>query len=267
MSVRLMSMVFDMDMPDMSLDKKTNVSGSSLKFVLLSLADHANDQGESSYPSMTTLSYKTNLSRSTCINGVNVLKKYGFVKVVGSSKWKSNIYWINIKKIKEYERKDDGPATGLVQPQDQDGPATGLKPSLHPFKNSEVNLGEPTRVPCDDDGLEIPQKPPKKRRVTSNPQSKTPAIMAFRLLTGKYPKAINYQDIIDAIGDEPDEAKLAACYKEWCGRGYNPASIKWATEWYKTGIPSRNGNVKSEPKGMDAVRRELERLERVENGG
>jgi hypothetical protein len=97
---------------------------------------------------------------------------------------------------------------------------------------------EPHYEPCDDDGLEIPTKKAKKRK-KSDGQSKSPAIIAFRRLTGHYPKTVNYQDVIDVLGEKPDEKKLSGCYREWCARGYNANSIKWLTDWYAKGIPGR----------------------------
>ncbi len=101
---------------------------------------------------------------------------------------------------------------------------------------------EPVYRPCTEDGLEIPKKTPKKRQKPDG-LPKTPAIIAFRRITGHYPKTINYQDVIGVLGENPDEAKIAACYKEWCGRGYNPNSINWL-DWYKTSIPPRGKNQK-----------------------
>ncbi len=114
---------------------------------------------------------------------------------------------------------------------------------------------EPHYEPCDDDGIEIPKKKPKKKPIPDG-RSKTPAIIAFRRLTGHYPKSINYQDVIDILGEVPDEVKLAACYKEWCARGYNSNSIKWLTEWYKNGIPQRGGNKSEKAKALEWLEKE-----------
>ena len=61
MSVKLMSMVFDADIPDLGTDKGKKVTASTAAFVLLALADHANDEGDNVYPSITLLQNKTKL--------------------------------------------------------------------------------------------------------------------------------------------------------------------------------------------------------------
>lgn len=138
--------------------------------------------------------------------------------------------------------------------------------------NVKVNVGaektaqpEPHYEPCDDYGEPIPTKKAKKPK--SDGRSKTPAIIAFRRLTGQYPKTINYQDVIDILGNAPNEPLLASCYREWCARGYNAKSIKWLTDWYKNGgVPGRKQSV-PEPKGMAAVRAMAQRLEAEDGNG
>ena len=46
MSIQIMSMVFELDLDDLTTDEGKVVSASACKFVLLSLADHANGEGE-----------------------------------------------------------------------------------------------------------------------------------------------------------------------------------------------------------------------------
>jgi hypothetical protein len=66
--------------------------------------------------------------------------------------------------------------------------------------------------------------------------------MAIREITGKFPSEAIYQSIVDALGETPDLEKLEANRTEWTKRGYNPNAFTWAIDWYKTGIPGRNGN-------------------------
>ena len=86
--------------------------------------------------------------------------------------------------------------------------------------------------------------------------------MSFRRLTGRYPPKINYDQVIDVLGDNPDELKMKHCYQEWCGRGYKPVNLAWLLDWYVNGI-SKTPMKKNT--GMDAVRAELARLEQEEN--
>ena len=136
MSVRLMSLVFEFDMPILNIkDKKNNeinVPDSTAKFVLLALADHASDEGEGAYPSITRLCHKTSMSRTTVCNAIKALRENGFILYEGESKVHTNNYTI-------IENR-------LVQPLDLsksshwtlDSPATRLESSFnHPINHEK----------------------------------------------------------------------------------------------------------------------------------
>ncbi len=115
-----------------------------------------------------------------------------------------------------------------------------------PSQENATPQAEAFGVACDarashnarDVALPLPKEPRTSRR---DPRSRHPAIQAVRELVGRYPPRALYDELITLIGDEVDERKLAACYREWCRRGYNPAAWAWATEWYTCGIPPRMG--------------------------
>jgi len=93
MSVKLMSMVFDADIPDTKVgDNK--VSSSTIKFVLLAMADHANDDGRSVYPSVGKLSKKTALADRTVRRAIDALESLGLVKATGESEYGTTEYRI-----------------------------------------------------------------------------------------------------------------------------------------------------------------------------
>lgn len=79
----------------------------------------------------------------------------------------------------------------------------------------------------------------KKGKAPPDPRTHTPAIEACRELLSRYPKKELWDGLIEVLGDHPDIAKLTACRHEWLERGYNAESIKWATEWYVSGIPDQ----------------------------
>lgn len=89
-----MSMVFALDLNDLTTDEGKTVSASTCKFVLLSLADHANGDGENAYPSVTLLEKKTSLSRQTVISALNALRKAGYISQEGISRRGTNNYSI-----------------------------------------------------------------------------------------------------------------------------------------------------------------------------
>ncbi len=104
----------------------------------------------------------------------------------------------------------------------------------------------------------------KKQKSESDPRSKHPAIMAFRSATQSYPSKVLYDSVISALGDEPDTKKLTDVFVEWRLRGFKPTNIGGILEWYKSGIPPRNGSPpkQNEPKGFEAVRQIREEIER-----
>ena len=83
---------------------------------------------------------------------------------------------------------------------------------------------------------------PKRSRKEPDERTSTAAIQACRQTAKRYPPVELYDKLIGALGNAPDIETLAACRAQWLERGYNPGAWTWATEWYVTGIPSRNGN-------------------------
>jgi hypothetical protein len=92
-----MSAIFETEFPDYLVDNETNrTKASTAKLVLLAIADHANDEGESAYPGLTRLEIKTGLSRQGIIDTIGALKYNGILTVADEpSKLNTNNYSIN----------------------------------------------------------------------------------------------------------------------------------------------------------------------------
>jgi DNA replication protein DnaD len=103
MSVKLMSIVFNCQMPELKTDKGKTVPDTTAKFILLALADNANDEGEGSYPGVDTLCKKTGYSTATVCNALNALRHNGFTQLMGRSKFDTNNYTILAAKILEFQ--------------------------------------------------------------------------------------------------------------------------------------------------------------------
>jgi len=81
-------------------------------------------------------------------------------------------------------------------------------------------------------------------KTPSRPSSSLPKnqLQTLRKLTGASPPAALRARIQRALGSQPDQARLRACYEEWCARGYNPRSWAWLLEWYaQNAIPPQGG--------------------------
>lgn len=142
MSINLMSSIFRTEFRDLE-DAEGNVTkASTAKFICIALADHANDEGEGAYPSLSKLAYKTSLSRTTVINALDALKYNGILSANGISKWDTVNYTVNYGCFSQ----DSQPAL-LVKPLDSPSQATLpplVKPldPIHPLTIPESSLTE-----------------------------------------------------------------------------------------------------------------------------
>ena len=104
MSVSLMALVFNCNMPELKTDDGKTVPDTTAKFVLLALADNANEDGEGAYPGVDTLCAKTNYSTSTVCNALNALRHNGFTSLIGRSKRDTNNYTVSVAEIMKFQR-------------------------------------------------------------------------------------------------------------------------------------------------------------------
>lgn len=153
MSVKLMSLVYEAHFHDITFTRKAKkktgeehqktvtVLAPNLKSVCLALADHANDEGEGSYPSVETLSSKTELSEVTVISCLKAMKQEQIIFYAGRSKWSTCNYTVKKDKLNEmtgWERqkrlspKSKAASTSEVKPLQLKGEAALPKPSIHP---------------------------------------------------------------------------------------------------------------------------------------
>jgi DnaD/phage-associated family protein len=107
MSSRMMTAVFEYEMPDLQTDDGRNVSDSACKFVLLALADESNDYGEGAYPGVRRLCKKTSLSTQTVCNALNALRHNYYTMLEGKSRLDTNNYTINVQKLGFYSLESD----------------------------------------------------------------------------------------------------------------------------------------------------------------
>ena len=98
MSVGLMSTIFETEFFDLPYKKDgedRTAKASTCKLLLLAIADHANDYGESSYPGYKRLVRKTALSKQGIADTLDALEQNGILKISErESKLHTNNYTI-----------------------------------------------------------------------------------------------------------------------------------------------------------------------------
>ena len=145
MSVHIMATVFEAELPDLVYIKdgrERKAKASTVKLMLLAYADHANDDGEASYPGYTLLERKTGLSRQGIADTLEAITQNGLMSLVGTSKRHTNNYEMNLEKLQQLVKPLDYQKEERVKPLDSSesshltstSQATGLNPSFnHPL--------------------------------------------------------------------------------------------------------------------------------------
>ena len=82
------------------------VKGSSCKFVLLALAEHANKHGNA-WPSITTIARSTGLDRKTVVDSIAALADRELIKSAGMAKGKTG-------RVPIYRVLPNGPENGTI---------------------------------------------------------------------------------------------------------------------------------------------------------
>ena len=118
MSIKIMSAIFETEFPDYLTCGECRTKASTAKIVLLAIADHANDEGESAYPGLTRLEKKTGLSRQGIVDTLKVLVFNGLLLVADEpSKLNTNNYTV-VTSAYPTLHNSDSQATLLVKPLD-----------------------------------------------------------------------------------------------------------------------------------------------------
>jgi hypothetical protein len=145
MSVKLMSAIFETEFRDLQDNEGNTTKAATAKLVLLALADHANDEGESAYPSVDRLAKKTALSSQTIRNTFDALKHNGIVMLTGTSKYMTNNYTINTKSFPRLQgNQDEFPPLNLLDPSNgYFNPSNGSLQPLNPLDpNHHININK-----------------------------------------------------------------------------------------------------------------------------
>lgn len=126
---------------------KAEIKPSSLKFVLVSLADYANEEGEA-YPSVQTLCNKTCQDRKTVLSNLKKLVERGIIFDTGDRKGRTKqipVFRLSIGTIKQSQKRDalsNSPENGTVPKTGQ--LKAGKSPENGTLKESQKRDIEPS---------------------------------------------------------------------------------------------------------------------------
>ncbi len=118
------------------------------KWLLLCLADYANEDTRSCFPSIKTLSKRTSISESTLYVKLNWLEEHGYLTRISGSHNKSNVYTIHLGVLRETEgvlrQSDTNLSSNLSKTnrKKRRGLYDGWKPSSKCLSNLKEKYGE-----------------------------------------------------------------------------------------------------------------------------
>lgn len=244
MSIRLMSAIW----------QHSPAKGTAL-LLLLSIADHCNDQGVA-WPGVESLARKCRMSPRNVRYLLRQLETKGLL-VTERRDGRTHLFRIPYPK--------GGKPTAPLQP------TAGGKPTAPRGEGHCKGGGKPTSAESSlnhqgtittSRGTESDQPPKQraKRKRKTDPRRNHPAIQAVRDVTNRYPAKALWDDIIKLLGDEPRIDEVRLCFKEWVRRGFNPTNLAWLDEWFVSGIPPRRVSQTSvQDQTADVIRRYRER--------
>lgn len=272
MSIGLMSLVFSCNMPELKTDGGKTVPDSTAKYVLLAMADNANDEGEGSYAGVDTLCKKTNFSTSTVCNALNALRENGFTALVGKSKRDTNNYTILVTRILEFQwpkRSDSSHRNDSVS-------ATETNPSLTISKPSEADTAKTIKAANRTvNGILAADKHSSGKSWTLLPEIFQPLAKAFcEATTLTYSKKFANDwlaTISDWIAAGYTPEMITAAVRDICENdSYLPVARPGSLDWKLRDMQVKRANVRpvypppslptSQPSGPAITREEYERI-------
>lgn len=252
MSIKLMNLVWE-----------NGPANSTQRFVLLTLADMANDNGLSVYPSMALIARKCALERRSVIRAINALVDDGYLK--RTHRWKgdeptSNDYEIVVWRIGGQVADDDMPLTtrrsdtkslpsdtqslriaNKTLPGDKMTPGSDIHDTTQcqdVTTPSDRMSHDPSFLTTNEPSMNqwVERRPTQSRAPIPQPSMTAnlhPAIKAIQQVTTYWPGEITHPVIIEKFGDNPDIKALERAYQLWISRGYNPKNFDGLGEWYQ----------------------------------
>lgn len=215
--------------------------------LLLAIADNANDAGVA-WPSISTLAQKTRMSERQVQRMVQGLVADGaLLYEPGNGRGHTHKFFIPPQTSESDKPRQPVTVSEPIKPrqdvtdyQTKRVTSETERVTSCPIKGDIAMSPEPSIEPSKEKPKTVADKPPPAPRAKAfDPRIRHPAIQAVRLFIHCLPDEQNRDEVIEALGDEPDKPKLAECYRVWKRQGWNKVSLVPALDWYVNGIPEK----------------------------
>jgi hypothetical protein len=224
MAIRIMAMVF-----------KSGGLTPTQKLVLLALADHANEEGSSVFPSVQRLTIKTGLGERAvrkCLGDFRDSKLLLVVHKAGQHR--PTEYAINVQKLTDLRHPDlhqmpsrGAPDAGLDNPGVHVVPSRGARGAPESSYNHQVNNNRQLRGGANAPGT---SRKPRDERLDH------PAITTYKSVTKRHVTEAWRDEVIKAVGEDPaDLERWGNHLRDWLGHGWNPSNIVGILDSFEAG--------------------------------
>lgn len=217
----------------------SKLNGTALLLVL-ALADYANEDGVC-WPSIPTLAKKARISERQTQRLLQELETGGHIAIDKNAGPKGvNLYTVRdpqsllvVLTATPQKTQRKGGVT-LATPDIAVSPVTSgaqsgdIAVSPKPSLNHQNNIEEG-----------VPSSPRKRAARVRDPRLDTPAMRCVFSVVKHYPHNGLLDKVIAVLGENPNRARLQACYEAWLAKGWNPKAWTWLTEWYVAGGPPK----------------------------
>lgn len=240
MSIKLMTKIWEMDFP------------TTEKFVFLTLADMANDEGVC-WPSFTTMAHKTSMTRRSVIRILNILiQKKWLTKDHRCSKNgsnTSNYYTINVDKL---FTPSDTETPGVVTQKHYPSDTVSPKPLIEPKRNN-INIISFSQKTDSDDFL-------NKKEVTKKRSDKKILCPKDFHPTKETLEVLKQEGILEDWMTELKKMQDYSYAKSWKNVNWQSAFRNWMRK-HNEMKENRNGRMSNIEANQEFTRKYLEELE------
>lgn len=161
-----------MSIEQLNLAFKADIQKSTTKFVLVALADYANEVGEA-YPTIETITGKTSLNRKTIISALKELSLLGFIADTGMVRGKTGqvkVWKLQLKSEKQRVPKTEPLNKADELPQKPNSTKNGTVPFLPDNDTENGTLKESQKRDTEPSVLLTTKEPPVKETKKEKPE-------------------------------------------------------------------------------------------------